>query len=349
MENSNFNSENEIRNDIGKENISDKQKNDKNKNSIKKWIIGLTFLYFVSVICAFILISKTGNRLKVVKLEEDKVISSSLYKKDAIAVIPIYGVIYQDMGSSFVERGSRLIASKIRKMAKDKKVKGIVLDINSPGGSVGAVQEIYSTILKMKAETKKPFIAHFGEVAASGGYYIASACDKIISHSGTITGSIGVIFSVGNVEGLFKKIGIKSEVIKSGKYKDIGSITREMTKEEREILQSMIDDSYNSFLEAVSQGRKIPREKLREIADGRVFTGNQALKVGLVDKIGDFQDALDEAGIMAGLGKSPRIIKTRSYSLDDILEILDSRLSFLKNMVDLRDNFPRLEYRWTGF
>lgn len=323
----------------------------KSNSPLKKWLISLVFLYFIGIICAFVIISKSANS-KISSFSRDKdrdIISSTISKRSAVAVVPVYGIIYQDTGSSLVERGSRIIVSRLKRLAKDKNVRAIVLDINSPGGSVGAVQEIYSTILKLKAETKKPFVAHFGEVSASGGYYIASACDKIISHGGTITGSIGVIFNVGNIEGLFKKLGIKSTVIKSGKYKDIGSMTREMTKEEREILQSMIDDSYNSFLNAVSLGRKIPIDKLKNIADGRVFTGNQALKAGLVDKIGDFQDALDEAGIMAGLGKNPNIIRARTYSFDEILDILDSKFSFLNKIPDLKNDFPRLEYRWAGF
>ena len=317
---------------------------------IKIYSMAIAIFYFVSVICAFIIISRNNSKSKsIAKIGDSVPISNSIVKKSSIGIVPIYGPIYQETGSSFMEKGSQQIADRIKKFAKDKNIKGILLDINSPGGSVGAVQEIYSTILKAKAETKKPFVAHFGEVSASGGYYIASACDKIISKPGTITGSIGVIFSIGNIEGLFKKIGIKTDVIKSGKYKDIASMTREMTKDEKEILQSMIDDSYNSFLDAVSQGRKIPKEKLKDIADGRVFTGNQALKVGLVDKIGDFQDAIDEAGIMAGLGKNPKVTRTRYYSFGEILDILDSKFSFSEKFPDLRNEFPKLEYRWTGF
>jgi len=328
-----------------------KEKNQENNNKIIKISsIAISIFYFISIICAFIIIPQNNSKLKSqIKVDSSGKIPTSIVKKSSIGIVPIYGPIYQETGNSFMEKGSQQIVTRIKNFAKDKNIKGIVLDINSPGGSVGAVQEIYSTILKVKAETKKPFVAHFGEVSASGGYYIASACDKIIAKPGTITGSIGVIFSVGNVEGLFKKIGIKTDVIKSGKYKDIGSMVREMTKEEKEILQSMIDDSYNSFLDAVSQGRKIPKEKLKDIADGRVFTGNQALKVGLVDKIGDFQDAVDEAGIMAGLGKNPNITRTKYYSFSEILDMLDSKINFSLKLTDLKDDFPKLEYRWAGF
>lgn len=317
----------------------------------KTWLIITASLYFISLVPAFIIIAKIGTKAKKASAQtiDGEGISTALLKKESVAVIPIYGAIYQDSSSSFVEKGSRQISARIRKMGKDKDVKAIVLDINSPGGSVGAVQDIYTAILKVKAETKKPFVAHFGEMSASGGYYVASACDKIYAHGGTLTGSIGVIFSVGNIEGLFKKIGVKSEVIKSGKFKDIGSMTRDMTKEERDLLQAMIDDSYNSFVEAVSQGRKIPRENLKDIADGRVFTGNQALKVGLVDKIGDLQDAIDEAGVMSGLGKNPKITRSKGYSFEDILDLVDSKLSFFNKIEEIKTDAPRLEYRWAGF
>jgi len=316
----------------------------KNSFNPKNWLIFFTILYAITLIPAFILISRKETR----KDSDKELIASSLTKKNAVGIIPIHGPIYQDSNSSFIERGSQLISSRIKKMSEDKKIKAIVLDINSPGGSVAAVQEIYSTILKAKKETAKPFIARFGEVSASGGYYIASACDKIIAHPGTITGSIGVIFSVGNVEGLFKKIGVKTETIKSGKFKDIGAMSREMSKEERELLQSMINDSFESFVNAVSEGRKIDKEKLKDLADGRIFTGNQAFKVGLVDKLGDLQDAIDEAGIMANLGKNPPVVKNKRYYFDDILEAIDSKISILPQSASISP-IARLEYMWSGF
>jgi protease-4 len=335
---------------------NNEQKNQKNENknlfSAKFWLIILSVFYIISIIQGFVIISKKEAQVSKFKnglTESEKdLISSTFIEKESVGIIPVYGVIYQDSSSSFVERGSQLIVSKINQLAKDKNVKAVLLDINSPGGSVAAVQEIYSAIKKAKEQTKKPFVARFGEVSASGGYYIASACDKIVAQSGTITGSIGVIFSLGNIEGLFKKIGVKSEVVKSGRYKDMGSMTREMSKEEREILQSMINDSYESFLNAVSQGRNIPKEKLKDIADGRVFTGNQALRLGLIDKIGDLQDAIDEAGILSGLGKNPPVKKAKKYALDSLIDILDSKLAlpFLnKNSL----NSPMLEYRWESF
>ena len=270
-------------------------------------------------------------------------------KKNAVAVIPIYGVITQSDSSRVWERGSQQIARKIKTMADKKEVKAILLDINSPGGSVGAVQDIYSAIMRAKRETKKPFIARFGDVSASGGYYVASACDKIVAQPGTITGSIGVIFNTSNLEGLFKKIGVKSEVIKSGKFKDIGSMSREMTSEERKLLQAIIDDSYSQFVDAVAEGRKMTVEKVKLLADGRIFSGRQAVTEGLVDSLGDLPDALNLAGELSGLGRNPRIIRDTD-PFEQFLSIVDSKLSFFGSVKlgEALDISPKLEFRWYG-
>ncbi|MDA8243623.1 MAG: signal peptide peptidase SppA [Elusimicrobia bacterium] len=313
------------------------------------WLKLLAGLYALSLAAAVLVIYRADAARKAAPKEMDlSKLAGLAKKKDGVAVIPIYGVITQSNSSRAWERGSEQTAKRIKELAEKKDVKAIVLDINSPGGSVGAVQEIYSAVLKAKAETKKPFIARFGEVSASGGYYVASACDKIIAHPGTITGSIGVIFSVGNLEGLMKKVGYKSEVIKSGKFKDIGSMSREMTPEERRLLQGMIDDSYDQFVTAVSEGRKMPVEKVKELADGRIFTGRQAIGNGLVDKLGDLRDALDLAGDAAGLGKNPRVI-TDADPLEEFFSLIDTKLS-LPGLGAAAEavQAPRLEYRWEG-
>lgn len=314
------------------------------------WLKAMTLLYAASLIAAFALVGKNdAARKSVIKdLELAKLTGISKAKKDAVGVVEIYGAISQGSSSRSWERGSEQIAKRISSLAAEKDVKAIVLDINTPGGSVGAVQEIYSYIKRAKAGTKKPFIARFGEVSASGGYYVASACDQIYAQPGTITGSIGVIFSVGNFEGLMKKVGFKTEVIKSGKFKDIGSPTRDMTPEERRLLQGMIDDSYEQFVAAVAEGRKMPLEKVKELADGRIYTGRQALAVGLVDKLGDLQDALDAAGLMAGIGKNPRIVRD-SAPLEQLFSLVDSRLRLpgLDAVAGAADA-PSLEYRWYG-
>lgn len=314
----------------------------------KWWLKTVAGLYLVSLVAAFAIITKADSAKKnqAQDMKLSKIASMGAAKKNAVGVVELYGAISQGSSSRSWERGSQQIAKKIASLAAEKEVKAIVLDINSPGGSVGAVQEIYSAVLRAKAAHKKPFIARFGEVSASGGYYVASACDLIVAHPGTITGSIGVIFSVTNLEGLMKKVGFRSEAVKSGKHKDMGSPFREMTAEERRLLQDMIDDSYGQFVAAVAQGRKMPEDKVRQLADGRIFTGRQAADAGLVDKLGDLQEALDAAGELGGIGKNPRVVR-ESAPLEHLLSLMDSRLSF-GAVAAAVTAAPSLEYRWYG-
>lgn len=315
------------------------------------WLRIIAVLYAVSLVAAFFLISKADSAKKAGTKDVDisKISGLGKSKKYAVGVVEIYGAISQGSSARAWDRGSQQIAKKIRSLAAEKEVKAVVLDINTPGGSVGAVQEIYSAVKRARAETKKPFVARFGEVSASGGYYVASACDLIVAHPGTITGSIGVIFSVGNFEGLMKKVGFKNEAIKSGKFKDIGSPAREMTQEERKLLQAMIDDSYEQFVAAVAGGRKLTVERTKTLSDGRIYTGRQAVELGLVDKLGDLQDALDAAGEMGGIGRDPRVIR-ESAPLEQLMSLVDSRLQFLgtKAVADALETAPSLEYRWYG-
>lgn len=315
------------------------------------WLKVIAVLYAVSLFAASAVIYKAdaARKTREKKMDLSKFSSLVQNKKDAIAVIPINGIIQQADTSHSWERGSEQTAKRIMKMAEKKEVKAILLDINSPGGSVGAVQEIYSAILRAKRETKKPFVARFGEVSASGGYYVASACDLIIAQPGTITGSIGVIFSVSNFEGLMKKVGMKNEAVKSGKFKDIGSPMRDMTKEERVLLQALIDDAYSQFVAAVSDGRKMGMEKVRELADGRIYSGRQAKDAGLVDKLGDLQDAKDATGELAKIGRNPRVI-SESDPFENLISLMDSKLGIFGSgaVPEALETTPRLEYRWYG-
>ncbi|KAF0126789.1 MAG: protease IV [Elusimicrobia bacterium] len=323
------------------------------KTATRLWLKVLAVLYAGAIMVSFLVIEKaaTARKSRPADLDLKKITGMVPSTKDAVAVVPVYGGIYQGNSPHAWDKGSGQIARKIDKLAARKEVKAILLDINSPGGTVSAVQEINAAILRARNEHKKPVVAVLGDVAASGGYYIAAACDKVVAHPGTITGSIGVIFSGANVEGLMKKIGYRPEVIKSGKFKDIGSMGREMTPEERRLLQAMIDDSYDQFVEVVSTGRNIPPEKLRaEIADGRIYTGRQALEVRLVDVLGDTQTALDLAGELGKLGKNPRVIRdTDPFS--SIFSLLGSRLGIFGGgrVSELITDHPRLEYRWQGF
>ena len=213
-----------------------------------------------------------------------------------VGVINIEGVITD----------STEITGLIREYATRGDIKAVVVRIDSPGGAVGPSQEIYAELKKLKAEKK--VVASMGAVAASGGYYIASAADKIVANPGTITGSIGVIIQFVNVEEFLKKVGLKGRVIKSGKFKDTGSPLRDMSEEERLLLQSVIDDVHGQFIEAVSTGRGLKKEDVAKLADGRIFTGAQALKLGLVDKLGTMEDAIDLGAELAGISGRPSVV-----------------------------------------
>ncbi|MCX8042706.1 MAG: signal peptide peptidase SppA [Desulfobacterota bacterium] len=215
---------------------------------------------------------------------------------DKVAVIEVNGVLTQ----------SRSIIDKLVSYRENEKVKAIVLRIDSPGGSVGPAQEIHEEVCKTR--DAKVVVASLGSVAASGGYYIACAAHTIVANPGTITGSIGVIIEFANIEELLGKIGLKSVVIKSGKYKDILSPTRTLKEEERKLLQDVIDTVHGQFINAVAEGRRLPRDTVAAIADGRIFSGEQAKQLGLVDVLGNLQDAITIAGRQAGIPGKPSVI-----------------------------------------
>ncbi len=247
---------------------------------------------------------------------------------DKIAVVNIRGMI----------TSSRDIVEQIGTFKEDDDVKAIILRINSPGGGVGPSQEIYREILR--AKEKKKIIASIESVGASGGYYVACASDVIVANPGTITGSIGVVMEFSNIEELLKKIGFRSYVIKSGKHKDIGSPLREMTPQEREILQGVIDNVHSQFVRAVAEGRNIEEGKVRRIADGRIFSGEQAKELGLVDRLGSLQDAIEIAAEMAGIKGKPTVIyPKRKVSLYELL--------FRKSLRLLMDEVWQREYRFS--
>jgi protease-4 len=213
---------------------------------------------------------------------------------------------------------SKETIEEIRNYVKDASIKAVVLRIDSPGGAVAPSQEIYEEV--RKAAAKKKIVVSMGSVAASGGYYIASPATKIVANPGTLTGSIGVIMEIPNLEGLMNKIGVKTEVIKSGSHKDIASIFRGIKKEDREILQGVLDNVHEQFITAVAEGRNMPREDVKKIADGRVFTGEQALEIGLVDQLGNLEDAEKTAANLAGIKGEPVVVtKKEGLSLINLL------------------------------
>jgi protease IV len=218
---------------------------------------------------------------------------------DKIAIVEIKGIITQ----------STEIIEEMRQYAEDETVKAVILRIDSPGGGVGPSQEIHREVVKLK--TKKKVLASMGSVAASGGYYIACASDLIVANPGTITGSIGVVMEFTNLEELLKKIGVKGVVLKGGEHKDIGSPFREMTPGEKRIMQDVIDNVHQQFIKAVAEGRKMEQAKVIPVADGRIFTGEQAKQFGLVDEMGNLEDTVDMAAKLVKIDGRPTVIYPR--------------------------------------
>lgn len=228
---------------------------------------------------------------------------SSIGFGDKVGVVIIDGVITD----------SADINRRINELAERKDIKAVVLRVDSPGGAVGPSQEIYREVRRLKE--KKHVVVSMGTVAASGGYYIASAADIIVSNPGTITGSIGVIVEFINMEELFSKLGLKGYVIKSAKFKDIGSPFRTMKDEEGRIIKELLDDVHTQFVEAVAEGRGMEVEAVRKLADGRIFSGAQAKALGLVDQLGNMQDAINLGAELAGIEGKPQVVYTEKRVL----------------------------------
>lgn len=294
------------------------------KSNLLLWIMlgGGAFVFFILCLIALAVyfsdesspsLSLSGNQIAALELEG--VISDS---KDFIDQLKEYG------GRS----------------------RAVVIRINSPGGGVAASQEIYEAIKKFRSESKKKVVVSMGSVAASGGYYVACAADKIYANPGTVTGSIGVIAEWYNYGDLLKWAKLQSIVIKSGALKDAGSGTRPLTEEERVYFQNLISNMYNQFVSAVARSRKMNEEKVRQLADGRVYTGQQAKSDGLVDEIGTYQDAIAEAGRLAGIQGTPKVMSPakKTFSILDVL-LGDSR-SALSMSPDRSESHIRFEYLW---
>lgn len=234
---------------------------------------------------------------------------------------------------------------QLKRYAHDDRVKAIVVRIDSPGGEVAPSQEIYRQIRTIRREGK-PVVASMGSVAASGAYYVALAAEKIYANPGTLTGSIGVIAQFPNVQELVAKIGVKVTVIKSGKHKDLGNPLRELSPEERELIQGVIDDVYQQFLDAVVESRDIDRDAVGEFADGRIFSGRQAKAMGLVDEMGGLEEAIADIAKAVGIEGTPRVIHEvpgRFRWLKYLGSLLSARLPVAKPWNPARFS---LQYRW---
>lgn len=277
-----------------------------------KWVLGIAGLFFFIFFIVLL-----GNDLSF---------------GDKIAVVEVDGIITE----------SESISKQIKAFGERDDIKAIVVRINSPGGGVGPSQEIYREIKKVNA--KKKVIASMGAVAASGGYYIAAAANQIVANPGTITGSIGVIMEFANAEELLSKIGFKGYVIKSGEYKDIGSPLRGMKENEKRLLQNVIDDVHRQFVDVVAENRKLKVDVVKKIADGRIFSGQQAKEIGLVDNIGNFQDAIDIAASISNIKGKPVVLypEKKGVRLWDIIfgDAAGQMLKKLKGGYGLQYLFP---------
>ena len=246
---------------------------------------------------------------------------------DKIAVLPVVGTIGPEVASIAQAQAAtpEALRDQLRQAEEDESVRAVVLEINSPGGAVVSTDQMYQSIQGFKEQTGKPVVVSMGQTAASGGYYIATAADSVVANESTLTGSLGVIFEYLNFEEAAEEYGIEQEVVKSGPFKDIGSPTREPTEEELEILQEYVDEGYDGFVEVIVEGRGLPEAEVRELADGRIYSGLQAESLGLVDELGDLERAAEIAGDFAGLDDAT-VVRYQRRS-PGIGALLQSRLS----------------------
>jgi protease-4 len=290
--------------------------------AVKRWVVGCVVL-LLGTLAAVTL------ALVVVNLSFDKQ-SGLLGSFKRVGLVEIVGDI----------ESSENIVDQLEHMRRDPSVHAVVLRLDSPGGGVAASQEIYDAVQRLRKDDK-PVVASMGGVAASGAYYIACGADSIVANPGTLTGSIGVIMSFPNTEELFRKVGVRFEVVKTGKFKDIGSLSRPMTPEERQLLQGVLSNVYEQFVSAIAEGRDLERNDILPYADGRIFSGSQALDYGFVDRLGDLDDAIRLAGGLAGIAGRPVVVRKERRRMS-IVDLFQDKLRFVPG---LSQTGPRLEYR----
>ncbi len=301
----------------------------------KGWLIGIIVVVLVVLFMCFgctavFLASLSGG-------------DYNLGKADSVAMIKIEGVIAASSDSSILGGATvdpESIISQIRQANKDSRVASILLRVDSPGGSAAASQEIYEEVKR----SKKPVVVSIADIGASGAYYISSGADEIMSSPASMVGSIGVILSVPNLEELYKKLGISYVTIKQGKYKDIGSSDRPMTEEEKQLLTKETEIIYEQFIKDVAEGRDMPEEKVREYATGMAWAGSEAKEMGLVDRLGNYQDAIMRAGELGKIDGEPRVIKYGGTTLWGVLtepieEATSRQLAKIFNTL-IRQNLP---------
>ena len=295
--------------------------------SFFRWLLlgGAAFLLFIVVVFLLVFYS----------LRKEEATEFALATGNRVAVVEIEGGIFDPKNA----------VEQLEHYGKDSGVKAVVLRLNSPGGSAAATQEIYAAVKRLREEKKKVVVSSLGVVGASGAYYIACASNQIFANPSSITGSIGVVAQWYNYGELLRWAKIRDVVFKSGKFKDTGNPARELTDEEKQYLQALSDDIYEQFVAAVAAGRKMKSEDVRALADGRVFTGSQALKVHLVDRLGGLQDAIEAAAKLAGIKGEPKVIRPPrerrtllDYLFGDVRDILSES--------GLMDSHVKFQYLW---
>lgn len=323
------------------------------------WLIALSIIIGVVLACAILplgglwLVLRAGGDaagaagpLPAGRWQEQIIEGSG---QDRIAVIEVSGVIGAPADAFSLQLSHEQLLSQIRQAERDGRVKAVVLRVNSGGGGVVASSELHAALSRLRA-AGKTLVVSMGPTAASGGYYISTPAQRIYANPDTLTGSIGVILSLVNYEEAFDKLGLATFVYKSGELKDIGSPTRPPTDEERRVLQSIVDEAFDGFVKVIVEGRGLPEARVREIADGRIYTGAQALELGLVDELGNLEEAIAGAKDLAGLQTALVVRYTRSSSLRALLAARLAAPSTQADPLGLRaitsPPTPHLEYRW---
>jgi len=317
-----------------------------------------TAMLFVSLMGLLIVKSPFSTQIEE---EGDSKLSETLVQgtgKDKILIIPIKGIITgQSSRKLFMEEPSLVesVKQQLEHARNDSDVKAVILEINSPGGGITASDIIYKKIIEFREKTNKKVIVIMQDVAASGAYYISAAADKIMSHPTTVTGSIGVIMPLINIADLVEKFDIEDTSIKSGKMKNIGSPLKKMSEEERKVLQDIVDEMYTRFLNIIVDGRNMKIEEVRKLADGRIYTGRQALENGLIDQLGYMDDAIIVAKEISGIQEAKIIKYKKMFSLAEIFaSSMDNLFGERTIKIGIHtaisdDDFPRFMYLWPGY
>ncbi|MDR5659278.1 signal peptide peptidase SppA [Serpentinicella sp. ANB-PHB4] len=327
----------------------------------KRWVaVGVSvFLFMVSLMASGESRGLFSNRWDV---GTGEVVVKSGDHQNRIAVLEVNGAI-ADTGAGFLWNegyNHTQFLSNLDKIKEDPTIRGIILKVNSPGGGVYESAQIRDKMLELRGETELPIYVSMGNMAASGGYYISADADKIFAGQETITGSIGVVMSSLNFAGLMEQYGITDNTIKSGEYKDIGSISRAMTEDEQNVLQGLIDNSYDRFVDVIVKGRGMSEERVKQLADGRIYDGMQAKEVGLIDEIGYFDDvvkaletdlALDTPEVFAYKHGNRSFFDMLDYRMTSFIKKEANPLEKIGSMIHLYDNgnTPRLMYLYGGF